>query len=50
MNKNVPECYAPYVKTILESNWDEFVGLLSDNYEDDEEAERIAEEIVKALA
>ena len=48
VDKKIPECYAQYVRDFLENNWHDFVDCLSENYDDD--AEGIAEEIVKALS
>ncbi|EOL9004703.1 hypothetical protein ACM915_002474 [Cronobacter turicensis] len=48
MSKKIEDCYAPYVRNFLEDNWNDFVDKLAENYGEDD-AEEIAEEIVKAL-
>jgi len=48
MSKKLEDYEASYVRDFLEENWHEFVDKLAENYDDD--AEGIAEEIVKKLA
>lgn len=48
MSKKLEDYEASYVREFIEENWLEFVDKLADNYDDD--AEGIAEEIVKKLA
>ncbi len=40
---------ANHVKMFLEENWSEFVSKLEEDYDDENEAEQIAEEIVNKL-
>lgn len=40
---------AHHVKMFLEENWSEFVSKLEEDYDDENEAEQIAEEIVNKL-